>query len=232
MKKLTVLVVVLISYIGHSQITFKGCNAALSNQDYILTQTNTIDDAGTLRNTYESSPADFTQSCNAGVCEVRIIWSITNQRWEIQLDNDGPLTTPDYTTGVLYYNTEASYPNPPDLTLGTWVDNLGGSCGGTGSIITLTGSIQSSILNVEDSKLFMVEIYPNPAKNFIKLTNNSLVNLKKVNINDINGRVLKSKEFSKITIFENIDISNLNSGLYFITLQSNEGFITKKLIIN
>lgn len=128
---------------GIGQITFQGCNPVLSPQNYNLINTTTTNDAGTIRNTYESSPADFTQSCAAGVCEVRIIWSIANSRWEIQLDNDGPLGTPDYTTAVLYFNTTASFPDPPSLTLGTWTD--AGSCGGTGSISTFSGNVQNTV---------------------------------------------------------------------------------------
>ena len=129
-----------------AQITYRGCEGfALGAQDYILHQTGTTSDAGTIRNTFESTPSDFTQSCPAGVCELRIIWSIANSRWELQLDNDGPLGTPDYTTAVLFFNTTASAPNPPSLSLGTWVDNNGGSCGGDGSFTTFTGDVQSSL---------------------------------------------------------------------------------------
>lgn len=128
----------------YAQITFRGCvTAGLGAQDYTLTNTGTTLDAGTSRNFFESTPLDFNQNCPAGVCEVRIIWNNSVSRWEIQLDNDGPVGTPDYTTVVLYYNTSASVPNPPDLTLGTWVDGTGGIC--TDAITTLSGQVQSAV---------------------------------------------------------------------------------------
>ena len=89
----------IISVSLHAQITFRGCTSSvLGEQDFVLSYTGTIDDEGIIRKTYESFPADFAQSCPAGVCELRIIWNIGAARWEIQLDNDGPVGTPDYTT--------------------------------------------------------------------------------------------------------------------------------------
>ncbi len=128
-----------------SQITFRGCTTnGLGNQDYTLSNTGTTNDGGTVRNTFESTPSDFGQGCPAGVCEIRMIWNISASRWEVQLDNDGPVGTPDYTTSPLYFNTTASFPNPPDLTLGTWADASGGACP-IGELVTLSGDVQSSI---------------------------------------------------------------------------------------
>lgn len=123
-----------------AQITFKGCLGIVSNQDYTFTKTGTTSHAGITRNVYETSPSDFTQSCSAGNCELRIIWDNGQSRWEIQLDNDGPANSPDYTTAELYVNTAASYPNPPDLSLGTW-ESIG-FC--PDAVSTLSGDVQSS----------------------------------------------------------------------------------------
>lgn len=127
---------------AQAQITLRGCQTILSAQDYVLNDTGDTND-GALRNTFESTPSDFVQSCSSGVCEIRIIWA--NARWEIQLDNDGPAGTPDYTTAVLYFNTEASHPNPPDLTLGTWTDGTGMSALCADAIATFSGDVQNTL---------------------------------------------------------------------------------------
>lgn len=235
MKKYLLLVILLtMSLNTYSQITLKGCFAALSNQDFTLIETGTVDDSGIIRNTFESSPADFTQSCNSGVCEVRLIWNITNSRWEIQLDNDGPLTTPDYTTGILYYNSEASYPNPPDLSLGTWVDNLGGTCGGNGSIATLTGDVQSSTtLSTETLSLEnAISFYPNPTSDILTIKNNSNHTLNSVTISDTRGRVVKNVENLKNSFKYTIDLRNLNKGVYLLSISGEKGLISKKIVLN
>ncbi|MEL6670906.1 MAG: hypothetical protein AAFR61_01905 [Bacteroidota bacterium] len=129
-----------------AQITYRGCTGILGAQDFTLSNTGTVSDGGTDRNTYESTPSDFAQSCPAGVCEIQVIWSAGNTRWEIQLDTDGPLGTPNYTNAILFYNTSASYPNPPSLDLGTWTEDVastGGTCA-TG-VTTFSGDVQSTL---------------------------------------------------------------------------------------
>ena len=152
MKKFyfTILLLSLFGINLNAQITFRGCTTnALGDQDFILSSTSTTNDAGSVRNTFETSPTDFAQSCPAGVCELRIIWNISNSRWEIQLDNDGPIGSPDYTTSCLYYNSTASLPNPPDLTLGSWIDCSGGICP-SAELVKLTGEVQSSTLSINN----------------------------------------------------------------------------------
>lgn len=139
----------LFNYNATAQITFRGCTTVLGAQNFTLIQTGTTNDAGTIRNTYESMPADFTQSCPAGVCEIRIMWNTGTSRWEVQLDNDGPVGAADYTTACLYFNTSASFPNPPDLSLGSWQDCSGGNCP-VSQFVTMSGDVQSSVSTCSD----------------------------------------------------------------------------------
>jgi len=200
-----------------SQITFKGCTGILGDQDFYLSNTGTTDDSGNIRNTYETQPSDFTQSCPAGVCELRIIWNTSLDRWEIQLDNDGPLNTPDYTTAVMYYNTTPSLPNPPDLTLGSWV-NAEGYCPET--ITTLTGSVQGNTLgNDEVALISNVSLYPNPSSNFIVV--DGLTNTTTFNIYNLVGMHLKN---GKISNKEKLNIQNLNNGIYLLKLENGTTF--------
>lgn len=133
---------ILLSFQAEAQITFRGCTFFFSPQDYTLTNIGTTNDGGTIRNTYQNSPP---LSCGGlGACQLIMIWSITNNRWELQGSNGST------NFGAFYYNTSASVPNPPDLNLGTWEENTAlttGSCGGDGSasIITLSGDVQSTL---------------------------------------------------------------------------------------
>lgn len=131
--------------LSQAQITFQGCTSFLMGvQDYTLVLTGTITDGGIVRNTYESNPTDFTQSCNVGNCEVRVIWSTSNSRWEIQLDTDGPSGSPDYGSALLYFNNAASHPNPPSSSLGFW-DAPDGSFCPLAEFTTWTGDVQSTL---------------------------------------------------------------------------------------
>jgi len=230
-KKISIVIVLFSFFNLNAQITFRACEAnVLGAQDYIFTQNGTTNDASTIRNTFETLAADFTQSCPAGVCELRIIWNITMTRWEIQLDNDGPVSIPDYTTGVLYYNTTASVPNPPSLALGTWVDNQGGACGGNDSFTTLTGNVQDVTLGINDLALLNqnISIYPNPISSEFKIES-SVYDIEEVVIYSLLGKNVKSIT----TNFNKISVTDLSSNVYLVKIITTNGIVlNKKIVVN
>jgi hypothetical protein len=79
-----------------------------------------------------------------------------------------------------------------------------------------------------------IEIYPNPASGtaYIKfdLNKNQTINYK---ITDVTGKLIQQKTLSKIEgAYERVDITNFNSGVYFVSVElENKLIITKKLII-
>jgi hypothetical protein len=72
-------------------------------------------------------------------------------------------------------------------------------------------------------------VYPNPANDYITLVNYNNRNLN-VNITDVTGKNLKNLQLSEIT--NNIDISELPSGILFITIQSDQGIKTIRISKN
>ncbi len=82
-------------------------------------------------------------------------------------------------------------------------------------------------LSVPDSEKNSFTLFPNPAQDklFIK---SSLSDFDSVSISDINGRIMSKK----ISVSNEIDVSNLKEGMYFINIESPEGKITKKFIKN
>ena len=122
-----------LSLSGNAQIQYTGCNGVITPAGpHTLNPSGTTNDGGTIRNTYVS----ISSGCSVGNCAYRVIWSISNNRWEIQLSSDLGATFPN----ILYFNTSASQPNPPDLTLGTWSSPVG-----CGAVQQLTGDVQSSV---------------------------------------------------------------------------------------
>ncbi len=205
-----------------AQITFQGCPTVLGAQNFVLTNTDTNTDGGVVRNTYESTPLNFGQSCPAGVCEIRIIWNDVLDRWEIQLDNDGPVNTPDYTTAVLYFSTTASSPNPPDTTYGNW--QSAGFC--PTAISTMNGDVDDgSTLSVEDISHVenQIVVYPNPTKNVLNIEAAILVT--EIEIYSILGKKLLQ------TKSKTIDVSKLSNGLYVMKIISSKGIETIKHFI-
>lgn len=122
--------------LGFGQISYTGCSGPLpGTYPYTLNAATPVNDGGTIRNTYQNTPANCQLSAQ---CVFRVQWDISNSRWEIRASSDGGASFPH----LLYINTTASFPDPPDLTLGTWVAQ--GPCGGQ-AITTWTGNVQSTV---------------------------------------------------------------------------------------
>jgi hypothetical protein len=120
-----------LGYSAQAQIQYTGCSGSIS-AGYPITL-NLAGNDGTRNfyvNTLPGTP------CSVGTCAFRVIW--TGTQWEIQLSSNGGVSYPN----ILYINTEASLPDPPDLSLGTWTPQ--GPCGGQ-ALSTWTGDVQSSV---------------------------------------------------------------------------------------
>ena len=216
------LVFLLGSTVMFSQITFNACHPLLEDQDFVCNQITT--DA-TGRNVFQTTPINGDQPCGGlGICELQIIWNETNNRWEIQAD-DGNGTFGN--TYLLYYNEEASTPNPPSLILGTWVENIAVTASVCGLVNSLTCDVQDTTLGVETSQLVNdIQLHPNPASSVLTITS-SLHPIDSVHFYDVNGRkVLSTNSFN-----ETIDISSLKTGLYFAEILIADNQIIKKVIV-
>ena len=83
----------------------------------------------------------------------------------------------------------------------------------------------STLLSIESLELVHFNIYPNPAKNQIKIQLNNTTELINVTIyNNLGQQVLASNE----TV---INTSKLSSGIYIVEIETNKGKASKKLII-
>ncbi|MDO5654557.1 MAG: T9SS type A sorting domain-containing protein [Flavobacteriaceae bacterium] len=81
-------------------------------------------------------------------------------------------------------------------------------------------------MSVEDSfaNKIQLSIYPNPAKDFIQIQG---IDRAEVSIYNVYGQRLKSINWKG----ERLNISDLTSGLYFVVFSTENGIITKKLLV-
>ncbi|ESU24820.1 hypothetical protein FEDK69T_03730 [Flavobacterium enshiense DK69] len=91
---------------------------------------------------------------------------------------------------------------------------------------TLLGT--EAFTSVESSKL---SVYPNPVNDIVTISNAENLQINKVAVTDVNGRTVKTLEFGGVTETQ-INVSDLNSGIYFMSIDTNEGTATKKIIKN
>lgn len=76
------------------------------------------------------------------------------------------------------------------------------------------------------SSNFMV--YPNPANNVLNIDAKQGMKFSKVELTDLNGRVVKSMNVDGFTT--QLNISDIHAGVYFLKVSSNEGVGTSKII--
>ncbi len=95
-----------------------------------------------------------------------------------------------------------------------------------------TEFIAVETLTVKPAIVTDFKMYPNPAKNHVKITLNAFVddNLK-LSVYDIQGKAVNLNSVYENTWID-LDVSRLKSGLYFVHLTNKETSTTQKLIIN
>lgn len=69
-------------------------------------------------------------------------------------------------------------------------------------------------------------LYPNPTTSVLSISNTNNIEIKNIFVTDINGRKVKTQNDS----FAEINVSDLNAGVYFVTIEAAEGKTTKKFI--
>lgn len=73
--------------------------------------------------------------------------------------------------------------------------------------------------------------YPNPANNVVTISNNDSILVSEVVITDINGRTIKTVKVDNLSEVQ-INVADLNSGVYFMNINSDAGKAVKKFIKN
>lgn len=86
-------------------------------------------------------------------------------------------------------------------------------------------------LKVESFDSSVFSISPNPANDFINISNTENIKVSNIKITDLNGRVVKQNNFDNVSSI-NLNVSDLSSGVYMMNINTNEGMMVKKIIKN
>ncbi|MCK7589431.1 FG-GAP-like repeat-containing protein [Subsaxibacter sp. CAU 1640] len=88
--------------------------------------------------------------------------------------------------------------------------------------------VEGATLNVSDPSLEGVIIHPNPVKNILQISTPASLSGKIATIFDVNGKRVLNLKLEN----DSIDVSSLQSGIYFLRLESNGTSVQKKFIKN
>lgn len=92
----------------------------------------------------------------------------------------------------------------------------------------VSGTITAGLNDVLANKFSM---FPNPAINKVTISNTENILVNTVNITDVNGRIVLANNYNGVNAVE-LNVSDLNTGIYFININASEGSLTKKLMKN
>jgi hypothetical protein len=93
-----------------------------------------------------------------------------------------------------------------------------------------TSSVENS--NRHNSNDFNLSIYPNPTHTSLFIDNIDMVQISKITIIDLEGRVIETNSNIAQQSKLQIDIKSLNSGVYFLRISVNNKIINKRFIID
>ncbi|MFT5236829.1 MAG: hypothetical protein ACI9M9_000417, partial [Flavobacteriaceae bacterium] len=85
-------------------------------------------------------------------------------------------------------------------------------------------------INDIDVSLETIFLYPNPAQDYVMLSNPQALDLDSAVIFDIEGRLIQTIDLTNMGVDKVIDVSNLNAAVYTVVIRSGQGRIYKQLL--
>ena len=107
----------------------------------------------------------------------------------------------------------------------------GGPSGNNSDIIGVDDFSVDRPLSTESFFKSNLAVSPNPAKDIINITNNGSAILNTAVITDINGRTIKTVNLNGVSSAQ-INVSDINAGVYFLKITTDQGVGTTKVIKN
>jgi hypothetical protein len=139
--------------------------------------------------------------------QATVVQSYTNSSAAAYTTHSATFTAPS--SGIFYFGI---HNNTPQAT--------------TQTFLFLDSIILTTNLSTISNLISNINIYPNPTENFLNISNPNNVEIKNISVVDINGRIVKNQSDS----LSQINVSDLNAGVYFVTIEAAEGKTTKKFI--
>ena len=89
-------------------------------------------------------------------------------------------------------------------------------------------AVEVTALGTENFFASNFQVYPNPASDVLNVSGRNNMNLTSVQLTDLNGRVVKTQNVGAVS--SQLNIADLNAGVYLLKVTSAEGVGTTKII--
>lgn len=133
-------------------------------------------------------------------------------------------------SGSSIWNFDWTAPTSDVGAITFYVASVAGNGGtATNTQVVFNTKTIGGVLAVNDARMLQFSMYPNPSDNYVNLQLPSGTNKANVKIFDYLGKTLIQKNLNNAN--NNLDVSNLSAGIYFVRIQSDNKVGTKKLIV-
>ena len=187
-----------------------------ANNDWLISPQITLGASG-------NTLSFWAKSCSStyGLEKFRVGISTTDTATSsFTIISDDPITTLNDVTYVEYtYNLDTYAGQPIYISINCVSDDQFG-------FAIDDFKVTANVLHTDSFFKNNLSVSPNPAKDLITISNSSNVVIDSAVITDINGRIVKTSASSQI------NISDLNSGVYFLKVTTDQGVGTTKVIKN
>lgn len=147
--------------------------------------------------------------------------------------------------GLFSYSTDGSTWSDAfdDVMIGNIALNGGGTvyfrvapyfAGETGTYLLSMSLTRTSTVGINENQISEnIIVYPNPAKDFVLIDFNELKGkLNQINLLNVQGQNVFTFNINDQSKIFNLPLTNLSDGIYFIQIQTENGILSKKLIIS
>jgi len=169
-----------------------------------------------------STPSQSDNNQTYTLTETPILGLLTKNGTALTIGNT--ITQSDINEGRISYSNSQFEPGQDSFK----ADILNSSSGWLPNntvIITIENSLSTS-----ENLMEFVRIYPNPTQNYITIQlTNEIVGETKMDLFDVQGRKIISKNTFQNT--EELNLSSLSGGIYFLSIQNKNHKIIKKIIL-
>jgi hypothetical protein len=193
--------------------------AVTANNDWLISPQITLGNSNTVK--------FWAKACDATYFQERFsVWVSTSGTAPadfVKISAGNFITTPNITWVEYTYNLAASYDGlpvyigikciSPDM-FGFAIDDF---------------SVTAATLGTEGFFASNYAVYPNPANNVLNINSKNTSVFEQVQLTDVNGRIVKSEKTSGVITYQ-MNIADLNAGVYFLKVTSNQGSSSTKII--
>ncbi|SEL22947.1 Por secretion system C-terminal sorting domain-containing protein, partial [Aquimarina amphilecti] len=140
-------------------------------------------------------------------------------------------TAANLSGGGLSYTATITATTPGTITVDINPNSVNDLSGNGNTVATQFSIVYDNLLDVNDETLAnALTVYPTPSNNIINITGAIGLEIERTEIFDIRGKLILSQKLNSSSIINTIDISSIRSGLYLITIYSETGSTTKRIV--